>query len=921
MKKNKRFLSLILSVAMIISMIPSVIAQDAPATGKLDSNVSIIPGENNFYVVLTDPIQQNKMTYRDGKPEGITDPSHELYTEDFTMDGITARKTYAANKVYIDMDKTKYDVENDSRWMVTITYYDFGPQVGYFYFDYVKKDGTSGRYTVEKPGIVPKWSTVRFYIDDAKFDSNMPNGSDFCLTTRTYNAWAKIELINIAEIEKAGGEVEGFKIPTVNSIQAESLHSLGLYNMLDENGKPIDLGANMTRGDMLYELLMGWGMKKELEAASDKSEFFTDVSGKYAKATNVALDLGIISKPADKKFNTDRLATAREMLTFSLRMFFPQLENIYEKAYDYASEKQFVKNTDFILYPDRPLIRDNFVAVVFNNLFASYKLKDGTSAEYIVCLMEKGLFTAQQLADTGVPEVAGYKYALPTPYPSREMTCPNTGNKYRYINLDNSDIEPPYVNKQMFNYDGTKFVFRHHKTKSIYEYDIVNETVRYISRAADAFYVSPKNILYYVTENYIWAMDWNTYEKRKVCKTPITNYLLVSTDEKYASGRSGIQSGSQTGRQNLTTGEVEWVKHDFYSVNPNSMGIGHTNVNPGYPHLLFFCHEGTTTVIPDRLWMHNYETNETYNFFVQAGEPGSFVTGECSGHEVWSMTGDYMYWVKYYQPQQNLGQSGFMRMDKDGKEREYINGDYSIWHCYPSGDDNWVVGDINNDTVGKAAEVGAVKVAIANCNTYESWPIAWFRLHSGSHPYQPHPHFNYGSNMIEWQMVDENNVLGVAWMDVSELTKDPRKNTDVVINDKLTLLTNEKYGEYQVKQIDWEGEKAWDIPRGHKMFVKVNDDYLYSDNVDELTVELTYWDQGRTPISFAYTSVIESQLDLADREDQIVQLPKDNSKGWATKRITLKKASINNRGQHKTDFVIFTSGSKTVIKDIKIIEE
>ncbi len=929
MKFNKRLLSMILSFVMIISLVPvATTAADETASAetdstasKLDSNVSIIPGKNNFYVVLTDPIQQNKMTYRDGKAQGITDASHELYTEDFTMDGITARKTYAANKVFIDMDKTKYDVENDNRWMVTITYYDFGPQVGYFYFDYTTKDGSEARYTVEKPGIVPKWSTVRIYLDDAKFCSGLANGADFCLTTRTYNAWAKIELININEIENSADEGEDFKLPTANSIQQESLYTLGLYQMFDEQNNTIGLDENMTRGEMLYELLYGWGYKDELNSASDKSAYFTDATGDAAKATNVALDLGIISKPADKKFNTGRSASVRELLTIALRHFYPELENIYENAYEYAKEKGFVKNTDIILFPDKQLIRDNFVAVVFNNLFAPYKLKSGQSSDYIVALMEKGLYTPQQLKDTGVPEVAGYYYALPVSLPSREMTCPSTGNKYRYINLNGDNIEPPYVNKQMFNYDGTKFAFRHPKTKAMYEYDIANETVRFLDECA-ALYVAPTDIVYYIKGGAIWALDWNTYEKREVCKTIMGDYLLVSNDGKYATGTAGIQTETRTGRQNLETGEIDWVDHKFETLTGRDeyQGIGHTNVNPGYPHLLFFCHEGSSSYIPDRLWMHNFETNETYNYFVQAGPDNDINTLESSGHEVWSMTGDYMYWVKFMHQGTTIGQSGFMRMDKDGKEREYINGDYSIWHCYPSGDDNWVVGDINEVKWGKGGEYGGIRIALANTNTYESWPIANFTVKNANHPYQPHPHFNYGSNIIEWQMIDESGVLGIAWMDISELTKDPRKNTEIEINDQLTLLTNEKYGEYQTKRETYEGVDAWNIPQGHKMFVKVNDDYLYSENVDELKVEVTYWDKGRVPLYLGYTSVIETRMDLADREDRSVIIEKNNTCQWVTKQVTIKSASINNRGQHKSDFVLYAPNSRTIIKDIKIVE-
>ena len=520
----------------------------------------------------------------------------------------------------------------------------------------------------------------------------------------------------------------------------------------------------------------------------------------------------------------------------------------------------------------------------------------------------------REYTDEEIQEIIN-KYSSPVKYPKTVITDKNTGNTYNYINFDGDIAESPYVNKQLFNYAGTKFVFKSRSTKSIYEYDMVNETIMFLDRAS-CLYVAPTDKIYYCKDGAIWCIDWNTYEKYHVCDSPIEEYLLVSTDEKYASGTSNVQSFGKTGRQNLTTGKVEWIEHDF-SENPHTCGIGHTNVNPGHPEYLFFCNEGVTTKIPDRLWMHNFDTNETYNFFVQAGEDDSIDTRETSGHEAWNMTGDYMYWVKYTFDS-NLGQSGPMRKDKEGKFREYLNGDYSHWHCYPSGDDNWVASDINQPEWGKAAEIGGCRVALTNTNTYESWPIAFFECPYGNHPYHPHPHINYGTTVIQWAMVDKDDVLGVAWMDISHLTKDGRKNKEIKINDNLSVVTNEKYADFKVTETEFEGCPCYAIEANNKMFVKVTDEQLLTPSLDTFELEITYFDADSS-FDVVYTGAIKSRMDLADRENKNITVNMTGTNKWKTVNFVITDVALNHRCSHLTDFAIKSNSDNLIyIKEVRI---
>lgn len=125
------------------------------------------------------------------------------------------------------------------------------------------------------------------------------------------------------------------------------------------------------------------------------------------------------------------------------------------------------------------------------------------------------------------------KYSTPQKYPKRVITDKNTGNQYNFITFGNLMAEATYVNKQMFNFDGTKFVFKNSATGSIYEYDIVNETIRHLAKAS-CVYIATNNNIYYCNDGELWCMNWDTYETRFICSTPIKEYLLVTLDEKYA---------------------------------------------------------------------------------------------------------------------------------------------------------------------------------------------------------------------------------------------------------------------------------------------------------------------------------------------------------------------------------------------------
>ena len=82
-------------------------------------------------VTCTGDLDSRYASFLDGISTGVKDASDPLYFELTTLDGYEARKQYSANSTYIKVDESFYD-ENDSKFLLNIFYYDFGPSEGSF---------------------------------------------------------------------------------------------------------------------------------------------------------------------------------------------------------------------------------------------------------------------------------------------------------------------------------------------------------------------------------------------------------------------------------------------------------------------------------------------------------------------------------------------------------------------------------------------------------------------------------------------------------------------------------------------------------------------------------------------------------------------------------------------------------------------
>lgn len=877
---------------------------------SIDSSVSLVPGKNNAYVVFGKTIQTNHMKYLDGFDKGVTDPSDPIYSEKVTLDGVDARKMYASNKAFLNLDKTYYQ-PGDSRFLVMITYYDFGPDVGYFYFDYNSNDEALGeeqraskRITITKPGIVPKWTTVRLYIDDADFSGKQANGADMSLVTRTYNAWAMIEIVNIDAMERDNSTEN---VPVVNAVQQSGIEKLGLYKSKDENGKSFALEDKLTKIQALEATLIALGYERELKNAAPTKNF-TDLNEYQAKVVGLGEKLGIVSQAADKKFNPNAFETVNGGLTYFLKYLKIPSENNYQDAYDLAKKSALILNTDFVIFKDNPLIRDNFVAMAYNAIMIE---NHETHRAPVGEMLDKGLFTGKDLKNTGLPSLAAFEYYNPVSLPATKIVDAGTGRTYYYMNFDGRMALKPYVSSYNWNKAGTKFLFGCRVTNAMYEYDIKNQMVRIVDLAdCDGVHlhvqvIAENDMVYYGKNGQTWVYNWNTGEKKKLADRSFS-IMSVTNDGKYASGDATAPDGqAAAGRLNLETGELETmsVNKQLKESNPMSGGQNHAQINPVYPELQFFAHEGTTEYIPDRIWLGNWDTGEMRNMVIQ-GKTKTGEQGENFGHEVWSADGEYMYFVKYNGSKK--GQSGFVRTDRYGNNREYINGDYPYWHCSPSGDNNWIAGDTSGG-----------QMIVASTNTYQSYLLCTFRMYSWTHPYQPHPCLSYYGNSVNWQMVDDDNKLGIGWMEIGDITGQKIEKEILEINDEVSAIIYEGTNCYAKKGTHL-GEECIIVPKKTKLCLDLNDEIINSQN-GSVDLEITYYDFGMLPIVVSSSSAIVDTYDVGNFNDTVQKINKTAKNDWKTITVSLDNANLANAGEHKSDLYLSSMFSQIIIKDIKII--
>lgn len=870
-------------------------------------------------VELSDPVVGKNMGFVDGWERNASNKSDPLYSEAFEMEGVKARKVYNTNYVYFTLDKGFYE-DGDRNFIITVEYWDFGPDPGWFHIEYNSEDGTAGkRVSIQKTGKVQKWCTAQIFVTDADFGGRLPENADIRLVSNAYNAFSKITVINVDAAKRFG---EPVNVGTVADEKAATLNKMGLYHGTGAEQFEPALTEKLTRAQAVSLLIDAIG--RGGDAAKENIPCtFPDAPAEFSAALGYAQQHGIISGDADGKFYPDRMATVRELLCMIMHVLGYNGQDIWQTGYEKAYEIGMLENKDLILSADAELTRDNFVSCAYNML----KQKYASAAESVIeRMVVNSMVDTESLKGT---EFEGERYSKPTKIAKRTIYDKTAKREYYYMNIDGARAIRPYVTQQHWSSDGKKFLISNNIHQTLYEYNVETEELKKLDDttnaqgSAEAVVTPDDKILYRKGANEVWLMDWKTGHTKKVADIPEgvqTSVFSVTHDGKYATCYwtqkkdpedvfAGVNRIRIIPRLNIETGEWDVSLHHEFDSQPEFPSVGHPQICPTDPDLMMFCHEGTTQYIHDRIWLGDMNTKKTWQLFIQARETDAH-TAETTGHEVWSYDGKEVYFVKYYIPSVNIGQQGIVRVDTDGK-REYINGDYRYWHCYPSKDGNWVAADTQ---LGTASEI-----VLMNTNTYETHLLARFSTaNNPQHPYQPHPVISYDGKYVSWQMVDEDGMLGVGWADISEFTREGKQQEHIAIPGG-EILTHKDAASAITKTVK-DGVECYEAKSGNGIFVNAEKSQD-ADKPGSLTISLTYLDNGRQPLCIGYTSSVKTPADLANIEDKKIEIQRTATGKWITKQVTLEDMNLSDACRFKTDFYITGSiYSSVFVKDIEISE-
>ena len=181
---------------------------------------------NNASVTFGREIKEINCTFMDGMKLGITDSEDPLYNEHKEVDGLDSRYFLNKNYPYIKINEDFYDPE-DRHYLVSIAFYDFGPNRGTFHFEYYDQSNTKKRITMVKTGAVQDWFVKTLYITDMDLSKTFENGANVRLVNGAFNAFKKVEIVNLS---KAYREGRSTSISALTSAKMLNLQQLGIIN-------------------------------------------------------------------------------------------------------------------------------------------------------------------------------------------------------------------------------------------------------------------------------------------------------------------------------------------------------------------------------------------------------------------------------------------------------------------------------------------------------------------------------------------------------------------------------------------------------------------------------------------------------------------------------------------------------------------
>lgn len=873
-KKGKKIMIMLLSVVLFVNFSGVQRYADAAYPEKYAYLLNSAP--DSAYALIGKKTDQHYCKFIDGRESGITDSNNILYSADTEIDGIDARYFNVNNYLCIAYDSGFYG-KDDHSFLFSVVYYDYGPGQGKFYLDYYSTNGSINRVTMIKPGKVQGWFANTVCVDDIDMTKTFAEGGNIRIITSGKNAFKKVETANLSRLRL---NKQSAQLSCLGSTRVDVMQQLGFL----QNFEKSNMGKDCTKREAWIMLSKICG--EDYKNIPDKYDDSAITQGELLK---LYMDkLGVY-------FSTDAISAAETVQLISL--------------------------SELFLSENSPASEYNLINLTYRALFFKSEGKKSLAA----VLIERDFFPSSVIKEVSDQLFVSEYYSVPRKCRPEKIEDQETGRTYYYMNMFGEPALRPYLTLQSWMEDGTGFLVGT-KTNGIYNlflYNIENETVTFIDTDLETYgndhidaCVGTDNKIYYVKRtnghNSIWCAETENYTKTLLIDIPdmvkvggisLTNdcnYIGFDYSEPYTADKPYPENSKLGARLNIRTGEWKIFAHKWSFSNI----LNHTQINPKYPNLLFFCHEiagstGYQGILDDRLWTVDLDSGKQQCVFIQGQDCGETILQPT--HETWSNDGEKLYFVYC----SGLG-NGLYALDKDGRHRQfYLNPyGYSYSHCFGSGDNKYLVAD------GRF-------ITVVNTQTHQAYKIArWFKNAFNDHPYHPHPHVARNFYKTNWGAV-HNDVLGVMWYDFSEIDEN-----ETAVGGFKRLNDTARYVSYsdldcKVEAVKKDGIDCMKVSGGNSLYIDVDENIV--DTVDaSAEIEFEYYDYGYSPVILTYTRGFKSNEDYWKIGNGQLVVERNNTKKWKKAKLYIDSGNFENIGKYSTDFKIGGLNSEVYIRDVKV---
>ncbi len=872
---KKKITSLLLGVVMLMGITP--VETITRAADNPEYAYFMNTAEGSAHVWLGSEIEERGIKFYDGQSMGITDSKDPLYNETVTLDGLVARKQYSANTSYFKLDEEYYD-ENDTEFVISLVFYDFGPSEGKFYFEYISTTGNKEQITIIKPGTNPGWMVKTMCLDNVDMKATYDNGANFRIQNGAYNAFKKLEIVNIAKAKRDKKAVQ------MTSLGADIRTELESLNIIKEND---------TR--------------------------FTSANlGKPCTGTDAVSVLNVITGGVNQNQHASKELTQGELVEICFNAL-KLTKNADESWIDAGKRLGVVDTQDFLLFDEAPATNYNLINIMHGTLV--YQNSKGGSL--LADLINSGFYENVDVVSIRSDAFQRIYYAQPRKLPKKKIINSRTGRTYYHVNFFGTTLLRGYTDCITVLPDGKGMICGTPQGQ-MYRYDFESEMMYYLDQTVGATthlsaYACPNGWVYYQKRanniTTIWRIHPYTFEKEELIDLPLgfsPSFFNTTNDGRYMSfecysyGKSFPVPANTTAiiRADLVEKKIEYTYYGFDFAH----NLNHHQINPVYPNIIAFSHEYTSELglgpddILDRCNIMDIETGKVWKY--NSGILPDGRTVELVAHEVWGMSGNYR-WFTSSPVDSGFGNPAgrsIVRVDLEGRHRQYFSsGSYASSgnHVGISGDEKMICFDGT--------------VTLQSAETHQLFPIVNpnRKNYTGnsSHPYHAHPQISYTGNIATWGEVD-NNILGISWIDYTDiLNNEVAKGGRYEFGDDVTIV------DYEGLECDSffttkAGKDAVAAKPGASVFIDIDPDVIDVDN-GAVKITFDYFDNGTKPMQMIYTKGVEEYNDVWQSFNMEAEIRREGTNKWRTAEVTIPCGNFESIGKFETDFKI-RSGEKTL---------